>query len=75
MDVIENIIENDWKYIYVRENRRGYHELTIQKHWEQWTQDTEQRRAKQESQHRKPQKLATRTPPTGRCGLLDIIVR
>jgi hypothetical protein len=31
----------------VRENRRGNHEWTIQRHWQHWGQDTNQRQTKQ----------------------------
>jgi len=35
------------KIINVRENRRHNQEWIIQKHWQRWAQDTEQRPTKQ----------------------------
>jgi hypothetical protein len=36
----------DTGQIIVRENRRGNQEWTIQRHWQHWAQDREQRQIK-----------------------------
>jgi hypothetical protein len=41
----------------------GNREWTIQKNWQQCTQDTGQRQTKQKTQHRNPKGQATRAPP------------
>ena len=42
---------------------KGNQEWTIQKNWQQCTQDTGQRQTKQKTQHRNPKRQATRAPP------------
>ena len=42
---------------------KGNREWTIQKNWQQCTQDTGQRQTKQKTQHRNPKRQATRAQP------------
>ena len=42
---------------------KGNQEWTIQKNWQQCTQDTGQRQTKQKTQHRNPKRQATRALP------------
>jgi magnesium-transporting ATPase (P-type) len=53
-----------WSKINIRENRRGSQALTIRRHRQHWTQDTNWRRRKQQQNKGNTEKKMSNTSPT-----------
>ena len=64
--------------INIKENRRGNHEWTIQRHWQHWVHKTQDKdKQNKKTQHRKLKWWATRIPPktSGEPMIMDVLAK